>query len=391
MLSLNLGAGREKMIAVADVGSGSAGVAIIAVGSGLPARVIAAERCRLPFEERTPEATIAGIGAQLTSAGEKALTAYKASGAKSPISATYAIIRAPWTRSKTIRAMSRFPEDTKIEEAMIAEVAKAAFATPSEAGEEELDAANTLEASIVRVELNGYPTARPKGKSAHTLGVSVLVSDCDPRVRRSVVETMSRIFVCPPPALRSGTRALLAILRESPTFPEDCLVINMTSDATNLILVTGGIATRHTRISEGVRSIVKRIGEGRLPEETLTHMRMLMRDQCDDEACAAISAAIARAEPELVRIFGEAMGRLAVTERLPNTLILAAQEDLVPWLSQFFSRIDFTQFTVTTRPFEAGTVTHKDIESLITHPAGTTADPGLSVAGALVNIELRND
>ncbi len=390
MFDMHLGQAREKIIAVADVGSGSAGVAIVAVSSG-PARIIAAERSRLPFEERDVEATITGVSAQLSSAGEKALAAYAASGATSPVSATYAVIRAPWTRSKTIHAISRFPEDIRIEDAMIGEVAKAAFATPNETGEEELDAANTLEASVVRVELNGYPTARPKDKYAHTLGVSVLVSDCDPRMRKNIVEVMSRIFMCPPPSLRSGTRAILGVLRESPAFPEDCLVVNMTTEATNLIVVIGGIAVRHTRIPEGVRSIVKRIGAGGLHEETLTLIRMVVRDQCESEACTATEAAIARAEPELARIFGEAMGRIAATERLPNTLILAAQEDLVPWLSQFFSRIDFTQFTVTTRPFKAGAITHKDLENLIVVSPGIAPDSGLSVAGALVNIELRDE
>ena len=391
MSALHVRAKREKIVAVADIGSGSAGVAVIAISPDRPARIISVERGRLPFEDRTIEATIAGIAAQLSSAGEKALTAYRESGATAPVSSAYAIIRVPWTRSKTIRAMSKFPEDRQVTDAMITEVAEAAFATLAEGGEEEPDAGNILESSVVRVELNGYPTAHPVGKYAHTLGVSVLVSDCDPRVRKNVVETMSRIFACPPPGLRSGTRALLSVLRESPVFPDDCLIVNMTSNATNLIVVTGGTAVRHTRIPEGVRSIVKRIGESGLPEETLTLIRMLARDQCETEACRATGAAIARAEPELARIFGEAMGRIAATERLPNTLVLAAQEDLAPWLAQFFSRIDFTQFTVTTQPFETMMVTHKEITDMITAPPGITPDAGLSVAGALVNIESRND
>jgi len=398
MLSSNVRAKREKIVAVADIGSGSVGVAVIAILPDGPARIISAVRGRLPFEERSVEATITGLAAQLSAAGEKALAAYRASpadggasGATSPISGAYAVIRIPWTRSKTIRAMSKFPEERQVTDAMIAGVAKDAFATLNGTGEEDPDTANILESGVVRVELNGYPTARPKGKYAHTLGVSVLVSDCDPRVRKTVVDTMAGIFACPPPTLRSGTRALLTVLRESSTFPDDCLVVNMTSNATNLIVVTGGTAARHTRIPEGVRSIVKRIGGTGLPEETLTLIRMVAHDQCENETCRATSAAIARAEPELARIFGEAMGRIAATERLPNTLILAVQEDIAPWLSQFFSRIDFTQFTVTTQPFEAVMITHKDIADMITFSAGVTPDPGLSIAGALVNIESHND
>ena len=166
----------------------------------------------------------------------------------------------------------------------------------------------------------------------------------------------------------------------------------MTSNATNLIVVTGGDrgqAYPHSGRCAFHREAHRgdRIAGGDIDP----HPYALAEDRCESEACKATSAAIARAEPDLARIFGEAMGRIAATERLPNALILAVQEDMAPWLSQFFSRIDFTQFTVTTQPFEAAMITHKEIADMVTFSVGVTPDPGLSIAGALVNIESRHD
>ena len=375
---------RGKTVAVADIGSGSAGVAILSVRPGEPARIIAAERCVLPFENRDTDATISGVLAQLSAAGEKALAGYRARVGQdaAPISKAYAIIRVPWTHSKTIRAGSQFPDDTLIEGEMVAGLARDALGKDTGFAQDRI-----LEASIVRVELNGYPTAHPAGLRAHSINMGVLVSDCEPRIKSGVVEALSRTFSCAPPALRSGTRALLAVLREAATLPKNCLIVDMTSEATNFIALRKGVATEQALVPEGVRSILKRIATTALPEETLSLMRLLETDRCEEATCMALKASLGRAEPELVRVFGEAIGTIAAVRRLPNTLVLYVQEDFSSWLVQLFSRIDFAQFTMTTRPFAPHALTNKSLESLVAYTSDVHPDTGLCVGSALVNIE----
>ena len=153
----------KKLIAVADVGSGSAAVAILMLHGDEPAMVIASNRVALPYEERSSDATIKGIIASLSSAGQKTLAAYAASPHKNlKIGSVYAIIRAPWTRSKTERASNVTEKDLKITNATIGALAQQAIAADTT-----LDRGNLFESSVVRVELNGYPTGSPVGKSAH--------------------------------------------------------------------------------------------------------------------------------------------------------------------------------------------------------------------------------
>ena len=119
---------RGKFIAVADVGSGSAGVAILRTSPNGSAQILAAERLALSFEERSPEATVAGIIAQVESAAQKALSAYTAKGGskQAHMSSLYAVIRPPWTRSKTLQAVTEFQTETRIEENMIDTLSNAA-------------------------------------------------------------------------------------------------------------------------------------------------------------------------------------------------------------------------------------------------------------------------
>jgi hypothetical protein len=375
----------EKTIAVADIGGESAGVAILGVSGRGAARVIVAERSALSMEDRSSAASASGVLAELGKAAEKALATYaeKFKG-KEPlhVEKAYAILRVPWTRSKTIRAESIFPEEAVVEAKTISALAEEALRQDTE-----FDHAKTLEANVIRVELNGYPTAKPEGKRAKRITVSALLSECEPTLRQGAIEALQRTFSCPPPILRSGVRATFSVLKENHLLQKDCVMICMTTHATHVIAVRKGVVNEISTVPEGGSTILKRIAEGKLPEETLTLMRLLAHDQCEGDACDALRASIARAEPELVKSFGSAFEKMAAVRRIPNAFLLTGPEDLAEWLLHFFSRIDFAPFTVTTRPLSGKLVDHTELAPLVTFEHGVTEDSGLAVASALVNIE----
>jgi hypothetical protein len=58
----------------------------------------------------------------------------------------------------------------------------------------------------------------------------------------------------------------------------------------------------------------------------------------------------------------------------------------VPWLSHFFGKIDFAQFTLTSRPFDVELLT--ELDGSVVSVANTVPDPALLSAVALVNTEL---
>lgn len=371
-----------KRIAVADVGSGSAGVAILSFTQGEPAKIIAAHRITLPFEERTEEATAAGIISALNESAEKALAAARTLGF-GPALSSHAVIRAPWVRSKTVGAVKEFPSDQKINAEEIAVLAKEALA-----GEKEFNHQDLIEANVVRVELNGYPTAYPNGKYAHVIFAAVLVSECQSRIRNAVQETLGKVFSSQP-ALHSGTKTLLTLLRERSTSHTNYLIIDMSDEATSLVSVHKGTPIAHVLVPEGTRTILKRVAGNGIPEETSTLMKMLARDHCEDSSCEGLKASMARTEQELVRVFGEAFNNLAASQKLPSTLILVAEPSMTEWLSLFFSRIDFTQFTLTTQPFSVEILTPEELQHfVVSNDPNKNSDLGLLVASSLVESNL---
>ncbi len=381
MLGMGTSSPHGKIFAVADIGSGSASVAICAASHGRPARIISAQSTVLPIGDRKGDATMTGVIAALSESANKALTAAQATKI-GHIQNVYAIIRAPWTTSKAIRATKKFPTDEKINDAVINALAKEALGA-----EKDLDISKLLEASVVRVELNGYPTANPIGKHAHAVVVAAIASECDPRMKMAVEDTLSKVFSSKP-ALRSGTRTLLTVLRERSSAYADYLIVDMTSEATSIISVHKGTPMGHVVVAEGTRTILKRVAGKGLPEETLTLIRMLAQDHCEDSACEAVKEGMARAEQDLIKTFGEAMAKLVTVRRLPRNLVLSAELPMAEWLSHFFSRIDFTQFTITAQPFSVEILSAEDLSTLVATQS-KTPDIGLMSAVALVNSDLR--
>lgn len=373
----------QKIIAVADIGTGSAGVALVMLKNGEPARLIAGERIVLPFEDRTRDATVKGVIAGLGQAAEKVLAAHAAGADRHlRVASVYAVVHAPWTASNTLHAESVFEKEMRITSAMIGEVAQQALSDDKGLNRETL-----MESAVARVELNGYQTGSPVGKSAHSLAVAVLATECDIEIQEGVEDALGRAFLGTKPVFRSGARAVLSILRALPKGANDYVILDMEDEASIVIVVRQGLACEQIVIPEGTRSILKRVTEKGMPEETLSLIRMLERDECASGACDSISAAMGKAEIDLSKIFGDSLTRIANPTRLPADLILLAHPDLRGWLSRFFARIDFTQCTVTAQPFSVHALAPEDLADLAVSETAAAADLELLVSSALVNIE----
>lgn len=375
--------GRGKVVAVADIGGGSAAVAYVRIERDTPACIIAAERSVISLEERDRKATIASIGSALLDAGGKAEKAYREHEKAAPAVLTlYCIIRAPWTRSKTSRAHKIFDHETAVTAQILQELSRQAVEA-----EKELNKQNLLEAAVVRVEVNGYPVGKPEGQLATSLGLTTLVSDCDQELKAAVAASLQQLFPHLTPLYRSSARAMLAALKEEVGGTDDCFIVEVLSEATSLIAVRDGAPAEQAMVPEGVHNMLKRIAPSGIPEETLNLIRMLSTELCSSAACEAIQSSMAKVEPDLVRVFGEGMSACASPHRLPNKLVLATQGELTQWLSKFFSRIDFSQFTQTTQPFTVHVLMPESLSSKVCSEGTVHTDTGLCVSIALVNRE----
>lgn len=373
-----------KVVLVADVEDASVGVCIVQLAFRGPAVVLAAERMRLPIEERSSDQSVVAIVQTLEQCVDTVLKKYAGTDAKlspKPPHDVYAIVRAPWSRYRTASASEKYQEARTATKEMIASLAKKALVQPSE-----LERTSILETGVMQVFLNGYLTRNPIRKKATIISAVAFETDINAKLKEGIIGVFGTFLPGRTPLIFSGTSALLTVLNERMPDIHRYVILDVGGSVTSCSVVLKESVSQSTIVPEGLTSVLKRVSAGGLPEETMTQLRMLSSDTCSTDTCRALKDALARAEPDLTKVFGEAFAKLASKRRLPNAAILSAPVELSPWLQGFFTRIDFSQFTATMQPFTVEPMTAEHLHDVVTWQSNTLPDTGLSIAAGYVNI-----
>ncbi len=357
-----------KVVCIVSVASDGVSLAFAHVGKGKP-HIAFAKRALLSLEERTDEQTRIAVVQLLE-------TLLKEVASRFVPESIHVVVHAPWSRFRTVSGSVVFENERFITKALIDETARHVLESIEE---------KNVEAGVVRVFLNGYPTARPVGKRAHELETVVFGGTVEQGVQASIEHTIGTYFPGRKPVFRTGARVLLAVVNEYIPNVHRFVILSIRG-ATECMVVRHELETQYGTVAEGLATILKRIAPQGLPEETLSLVKMAESDSCSTDACTAIKEAVARAEPELVRSFGDMFAALANVRRVPNDMIFFAPTELTPWLSHFFTRIDFSQFTATTQPFSVSVIGAQDLEKLVSFEAGVPSDATLAIATAAVHM-----
>jgi hypothetical protein len=163
--------------------------------------------------------------------------------------------------------------------------------------------------------------------------------------------------------------------------------MHITNEATLCVVVRDGIPTEIQALPVGTRALTRSLGT---TDDTSSQLRLAMKDMCADDACRAIHTALATAEPDLAKKYGQGFAPITTIRRMPENVVLIAHPDFSQWYASFLSRIDFAPFTVTTRPFRISTPAVLESHSFIMWTAGLKEEVALVEALAFVNSEYKS-
>lgn len=311
-----------------------------------PAHVLNEASSPLTLDDYTPAQAKGRMPAQVEDVATRLMEAYRKRVDVPRVEKVYAVFHSPWITSKTVSYHTEYEEPIVIDESAVAECTRASIA-----GEKEFDTHALFEASATGIWLNGYPVSHPEGKQASTLEMSSIISSCEEGIVSPATAALEKAFGGTPIVRRSLLRSTLSILAHGRESHPPHLFIDIGADATHIAALHECAVSAQRVVPQGSHAILAKIANQRIPEEALGLIRMLGNDACEGDACDEIQKAMSAAEPELVKLYGDAISSIATSYRAPNTLVLFAHRDMTEWLSRFFARIDFTQFTVTTLPF----------------------------------------
>ena len=372
-------------VLVANVESGSVAAAVILPSQKGPVRVVVAERADAALENRSPDQAKVATTGTLAEVAKKVVEKYTATDEArkhGPVQELHCIVGPSFSKARTVQKVKTFESEQQVNQQLIQSLATEALQAPSD-----LDASNILETKVTRVLINGYPTGEPVGKRAQTLTVVAFQTDINAGVRADIEHALGTYAPGRPVAIHSQTHAALNILHEQSPDLQRYLLIMMGSDATHCITVREDELTAHVSAPTGTSTVLATLaGQSGSLDETLSLVRMVNNDTCNDETCKKVEASLAQAETALVKAFGDVFAQLSVTLRVPNECILITRAEMAPWLENFFERLDFSQFSITSQPLNVLSLTSAHLAQFVAWGTGVKEDTGIGIAAAFVNI-----
>jgi hypothetical protein len=366
---------------VCDIGTGSVGAAILELTAGKHAATVrVGRRDMLSHEDRDSAQLVQSLTTQFAATLETVLKEHAAlkGGAIRDVTV---IFHAPWIETRTATGALRFQKPIRVTKDTIDQLThKALEATPQQ------QAGEPHERTIVRLELNGYPTTSPIGKTASSAQAVVVESAAHPQLSQSIRQEVQRMLPDRPVAIRSYTLVALSAVREAIGGLEEFVIFDVGSEESAFSIVREGMLAGTGTLAFGSRQLVRSVADivKSTPDEVFSLLRMMLDGTCAPRTCDAVNKALGSIERDLVGVFGKAFTGEGTALRLPNRLFASVPPELADWLGGFLERVDFGQFTVTGRPF---TVTHLEAGHFgvrVQMPDTLHADASLAAAVAFV-------
>lgn len=328
----------------------------------------------LPIQERTKAQNAAGLKNLLQEKIPELLKLYAGAQGHMAIKSVYAVVHTPVSISQVISSRRAFEKEEKITDALLDECARVALGDMPKRPD-------FLGARLLQTRLNGYATARPQGKYAQEVEIIGLSTTIDQNFREPVFSAFHSATPGIEVQFRSGVLAISSI--DAARVAADAVVIYLSMEGAELVVVRGGVPTTCAYVPVGIRVIAGGAARGAPPETILSTMRIAQAGKGSDVALQETEVSLASVEPEIVKVFGESLAALSSPLRLPVRALLISPPEMVDWFGRFMTRIDFAPFTQTAQPFAVQPVSFP-----ILGDAKKENDVGLSLTTALFKSEL---
>jgi hypothetical protein len=381
---------KEKGVvsALFDIGSGSVGAAIVIAQPDSPTRILFNTRVSLSNEEREEAQLRTALATILRDAGTAILDQYSKSVLSTkhgPVKQVYVTVHAPWVQSVTEDSHVTFTTPTHVTTETIKKVGQ-----EGAKDKKEITSAHTVfERTVMRVELNGYPTALPVGKVASTIRVILMESSIVSAFQKDITQALATVLPGRTPIFNSAMYTYSTVVRELAEHSSSYTFLDIASEASACSVVKSGSIAQQGTVPAGTRTLIRSVkGVAAQSADSIYSMiRMIAEGTCSDAACEEIANTLSAAEPTFMRSFGEVFSTMIANSRLPNTLIISVHPMIAVWAEHFFERIDFSQFTLTGKPFEVQVLSSRILTDLaLFGKDASAADTGIAVVSAFVHI-----
>ncbi len=204
------------------------------------------------------------------------------------------------------------------------------------------------EKSIIHATVNGYQIENIIGKKTKVMDASVFMSATAKDVQQKVTGAISKQTHIDKNkiVLHSFPLVMFSVVRDNFEKSQDFILMDITSEITDITLVVGNTIVKNTSFPFGRNSIVRQISKtlNLSTEIAQSELNMYMTGKLDDSGVSIVQAILTDLEKEWSIYLEDSLLSLSPDLILPSSLYITADEDSTPIFMEFLqlSKTDVT-------------------------------------------------
>jgi hypothetical protein len=192
--------------------------------------------------------------------------------------------------------------------------------------------------------INGYPIKNYIGQKTKSFGTSLYISAIPKFVADTVTSQLSKHFSLKSENISMNSFPLVLFAVTKNVFPDfnDFLLVNVTAEVTDIVLVSQKFVAEVVSFPSGHNLIIRQIGQkfgvsAQIAESILV---VYKNKKSDEETTARMEKIISDVKKEWSVYFDDAFSEISKNNLLPQTICLAADQDVADLYYDFLKNDD---------------------------------------------------
>ncbi|MBL7045549.1 MAG: hypothetical protein ISR99_00755 [Parcubacteria group bacterium] len=340
---------KPPSIALFDIGSGSVGAAVAKFDhSGRPTIVYSTRRALPVLEELSVDRLLSHTLNAIRSVGhDVVMSGYYADGTTEPLG-VLCTASSPWSAIEPITVASEGVEK-EITDDLLEDLTERGRQSIIEAlqGRDDGAGMNLVEEVTVRTRFDGVEPVGVQPKRAQKVDVSLLQGFISKRFHEKAEAALEEVFGATPVVIQTSMLPLFLVARDVYHGAEDFLLVDISGEVTDVVLVNGGMVSGSASFPIGKNSVVRSAASvgGVVTTDSLSNLRLRVKGR-DSRVPSMQRIQQLQSAREWGTAFNEVCSNLGIIDVLPNTVVIHADSDMVDW---FASQISSSRFAPLTR------------------------------------------
>lgn len=347
---------KEEISLIFDIGSGTLGCAIVQFAEGKPAQIL--------YTYREPIISKRNIDSEaLTSAMLKTLDSVCSivlrdgfthlstlKNAAKKIHNIHYVFSSPWVLSQTkvitVEKEKEIVVTRELIESIIKEEEKGferiyTEGNYSDTFDFDLD---IIERNVVQINLNGYTTHNPFGKTAHKIEVPFFLSVISRKIVAKIDNVVDKYFSAH--AHKSHSCILLSCitLRDMFHAENDFMFVDIHGELTDIGIIKDGVLIQAASFPLGINTIVRKVAKEltTTPQVAESQVRMFLDGKTDDKIAVLMKTALGKIRREWIELFHEALEGINAHGVVPHKLFLIVSNGMDRFFADFIREEKFS-------------------------------------------------